>query len=160
MINNEIREMTLRFVNALHPIKIILFGSYAKNTYRDDSDYDFYIVMPDDTELNIVDATACAYRSLRSMPNRKSVDILIHTQSHFNNRKTEISIEKTVDKEGVVLFYLNFRNGTKVISQFLGKTDNYDIMDLQNKIKYRNELVQLVKKLKVEKKELEKVLKC
>lgn len=57
-------------------------------------------------------------------------------------------------------FYLNFRNGTKVISQFLGKTDNYDIMDLQNKIKYRNELVQLVKKLKVEKKELEKVLKC
>lgn len=104
MINNEIREMTLRFVNALHPIKIILFGSYAKNTYRDDSDYDFYIVMPDDTELNIVDVTACAYRSLRSMPNRKSVDILIHTQSHFNNRKTEISIEKTVDKEGVVLY--------------------------------------------------------
>ena len=34
MVNDEIREMTRRFVEVLHPVKIILFGSYAKDTYR------------------------------------------------------------------------------------------------------------------------------
>ena len=64
MINDEIREMTRRFVEALHPVKIILFGSYAKDTYRDDSDYDFYIIMPDDTTQNMVDATVEAYTAI------------------------------------------------------------------------------------------------
>ena len=104
MVNDEIREMTRRFVEALHPVKIILFGSYAKDTYRDDSDYDFYIIMPDDTALNMVDATANAYHSLRDMCDRKSVDILINTQNRFENRKSRLTLEKVVNREGVVLY--------------------------------------------------------
>lgn len=104
MVNDEIREMTRRFVEALHPVKIILFGSYAKDTYRDDSDYDFYIIMPDDTEQNLIDATTAAYRSLRDMSNRKSVDILMNTNGKFENRKNRLTIEKVVNREGVVLY--------------------------------------------------------
>ena len=104
MVNDEIREMTRRFVETLHPAKVILFGSYAKDTYRDDSDYDFYIIMPDDTDKNMIDATAEAYRSLRNMHDRKSVDILMNKQSHFDYRKTQPTMEKIVQSEGVVLY--------------------------------------------------------
>ena len=105
MVNDEIREMTRRFVETLHPVKIILFGSYAKDTYRDDSDYDFYIIMPDDaTEKKMFDATTAAYHSLRGMKDRKAVDILMHTQSHFDYRKTHPTMERVVNREGVVLY--------------------------------------------------------
>mgnify|MGYP002625731362 FL=1 len=104
MVNDEIREMTRRFVEALHPVKIILFGSYAKDTYRDDSDYDFYIIMPDDTKMNMIDATTEAYCSLHGMKGRKPVDILMNTQNRFDNRKARLTLEKVVNREGVVLY--------------------------------------------------------
>ena len=104
MINDEIREMTRRFVEALHPVKVILFGSYAKDTYRDDSDYDFYIIMPDDTTMNMIDATTAAYWAIDNMHDRKAVDILTNKQSHFDNRKTRLTLEKVVNREGVVLY--------------------------------------------------------
>ena len=104
MINDEIREMTRRFVEALHPVKVILFGSYAKDTYRDDSDYDFYIIMPDDTKQNMVDATIVAYTAIDDMYDRKAVDILANTQDYFDNRKNRITMERIVNREGVVLY--------------------------------------------------------
>ena len=104
MVNDVIREMTRRFVEALHPVKIILFGSYAKDTYRDDSDYDFYIIMPDDTKMNMIDATTEAYCSLYGMKGRKPVDILMNTQNRFDNRKARLTLEKVVNREGVVLY--------------------------------------------------------
>ena len=104
MVNDEIREMTRRFVETLRPAKIILFGSYAKDTYRDDSDYDFYIIMPDDTEQNLTDATAAAYLSLWDMHERKPVDILMGTQSRFDQRKAQPTMERIAQREGVVLY--------------------------------------------------------
>ena len=104
MVNDEIREMTRRFVETLHPKKIILFGSYAKDSYRDDSDYDFYIIMPDDTDKNMIDATTEAYLALWNMHDRKPVDILMNTQSQFDYRKDAMTMERIVEREGIVLY--------------------------------------------------------
>ena len=104
MVNDEIREMTRRFVEALHPVKIILFGSYAKDTYRDDSDYDFYIIMPNDTKMNMIDATTEAYLALWDMHDRKPVDILMNTQSTFDYRLNQPTMERIAGREGVVLY--------------------------------------------------------
>ena len=104
MINDEIREMTRRFVEALHPVKVILFGSYAKDTYRNDSDYDFYIIMPDDTKMNMIEATTVAYRSLRSLRSRKAVDILMNKQSDFDDLKNLPTMERIIQREGVLLY--------------------------------------------------------
>ena len=103
MVNDEIREMTRRFVEALHPQKIILFGSYAKDTYRDDSDYDFYIIMPDDTQ-DLIARTGEAYKSLRDLRSRTPVDILMNTATMFNDRKARLTMERIVQREGVVLY--------------------------------------------------------
>ncbi len=55
--------------------------------------------------------------------------------------------------------YLNYREGSKVYSKFLGKADTFDLEDLQEKISRRKELSVLIKKMNKEIKELEKEIK-
>lgn len=55
--------------------------------------------------------------------------------------------------------YLNYREGKKVISKFIGKTEAIDLTELNEKIIHRKELQALIRKLKREQKELEKELK-
>lgn len=56
-------------------------------------------------------------------------------------------------------FYLNYRDGKKVISKFLGKADSYDEAELRGKIEQRKKIEKLLKKLHSEQKQLEKELK-
>ena len=102
MVNDEIREMTRRFVEALQPKKIILFGSYAKDTYREDSDYDFYIVV-EDSKTDWYDQTLQAYKAIRPVRTRP-VDILVGTNSAFERRRQHPSIEREVYQKGVLLY--------------------------------------------------------
>ena len=55
--------------------------------------------------------------------------------------------------------YLNYREGKKVISKFIGKTESINLIDLTEKLAHRKELQALIRKLKTEQKELEKELK-
>jgi hypothetical protein len=55
--------------------------------------------------------------------------------------------------------YLNYRDGKKVISKFLGKPDSFNTEELVFQLNKRKEYVQLVKKLKIEQAELKKALK-
>jgi len=55
--------------------------------------------------------------------------------------------------------YLNYREGEKVISKFLGKCDEFNANELQIQLDKRKEYKQLLKKLKLEQKELLKALK-
>lgn len=48
MINDEINAIKDRIRLTVMPKRIYLFGSFAKDTYNEDSDYDFYVVVPDD----------------------------------------------------------------------------------------------------------------
>lgn len=56
-------------------------------------------------------------------------------------------------------FYLTFRNGEKVVSRFLGNAESFDCTQLKTQLSRRKELQKLLRKLKAEKKELEKELK-
>ena len=47
MVTNEIRLIADRLKKSVEPQKIYLFGSFARGEERADSDYDFYLVMPD-----------------------------------------------------------------------------------------------------------------
>lgn len=55
--------------------------------------------------------------------------------------------------------YLNYRDGEKVISKFLGKMDEFNIQELQLQLDKRKEYKALLKKLKIEQKELLKAIK-
>lgn len=98
----EIEEMKKRFVEQMLPDRIYLFGSYANNTYTDESDFDFYIILPDGV-TDIAGETTKAYKAVRSVK-RRPVDIIVGTRSRFEARKDIPSVENEVFKKGVLLY--------------------------------------------------------
>ena len=55
-------------------------------------------------------------------------------------------------------FYLNYRDGSKVVSKFLGNAKDFQPDELKSKLKRRKELSALLKKMTADKKALEKEL--
>ena len=98
----EINELKDCFVSQLSPLKIYLFGSYADGTYNEDSDFDFYIVV-DDKQTDLLALMTRAYRAVRGIK-KHPVDILIGTQSKFEERKLQPTIENEVFQKGVLLY--------------------------------------------------------
>ena len=103
MINKEIKQCVDRFVKALNPKTVYLFGSYERGDYNENSDYDFYIVLPGDTKVGCP-VTTKAYSCLRNLK-RKPVDIVVNNEKIFNERSSYLStLEKTVTIEGVKVY--------------------------------------------------------
>ncbi|MBR4260569.1 MAG: nucleotidyltransferase domain-containing protein [Clostridia bacterium] len=103
MINKEIKTITSKFVETFNPKTIYLFGSYARNDFNKDSDYDFYIVMPGKKKIT-VSFRAKAYVCIYGI-NKKPVDIVMNNETVFAERiECFDSLEKTILEEGVVLY--------------------------------------------------------
>ena len=102
MVTAEIRSIAERLEQSVNPQKIYLFGSFARGDERDDSDYDFYLVMPD-TVTDRLAVSQNAYRSLRGLK-RRSVDIVVGSVSGFKERKNRETLENIIAREGVVLY--------------------------------------------------------
>ena len=99
---NEIEELKEQFISQLKPLKIYLFGSFADGTYTEESDFDFYIIVSDEVK-KLKDLTTQAYRSIRKIKKRP-VDIIIGTESIFENKKNSPSVENEVIKNGILLY--------------------------------------------------------
>ena len=99
---DEINELKERLVEQLSPVKIYLFGSYANGTNDEDSAFDFYIVV-DDSHTDLIELTVCAFRSVRNIKKRP-VDILVCTQSQFDERKNRPTVEREVFQNGILLY--------------------------------------------------------
>ena len=102
MINNEINAIKDRICMTIMPKRIYLFGSFAKDNYNEDSDYDFYVVVPDDAG-NKIELSQKAYKSLRGV-RKRPVDIVVGYESSFDIRAKENTLEKVVKQEGVLLY--------------------------------------------------------
>lgn len=99
---NEINELCDRFVAHLSPVRVYMFGSFVDGTNQEQSDFDFYIVMPDGT-TDIADVTTRAYRSIRRIK-RRPVDIIVGTESRFNARRNMPTVENEAFRKGVLLY--------------------------------------------------------
>ena len=95
MVTNEIRSIAERIEKTVNPQKIYLFGSFARNEERDDSDYDFYLVMADSV-TDRLSVSQSAYRSLRGLK-RRSVDIVVGSVSGFEERKNRKTLENIIE---------------------------------------------------------------
>ena len=105
MIDNEIlaiKDSILKTVGN-DCERIILFGSHAYGTPREDSDYDVFVVLKDGTEKPIL-VLQNIYRGLAQNPNYKSVDILANYKSRFEVRSKLPTIERTIAQKGMVLY--------------------------------------------------------
>ena len=90
--------------DSLHPKKIYLFGSFAEGRNNESSDYDFYVVMPDDDQRNTLDLIVSAQKSLRHKKQR-AVDVLVNRFDTFNLLKdSPLSVENDVATKGVLIY--------------------------------------------------------
>ena len=102
MPNDEILSLKDKIVEQLSPLKVYLFGSFADGTFKEDSDYDFYIVV-EDSKTDWYDQTLQAYKAIRPLRTRP-VDILVGTISAFEKRRQHPSVEQEVYRKGVLLY--------------------------------------------------------
>lgn len=87
--------MVDRLVQEFQPLKVVLFGSHARNEATDRSDIDLLVVMPDGlTPRQRRDLTVAMLRTLRDLPVAK--DVVVTTP--------EI-ISRSGDVVGTVLSY-------------------------------------------------------
>ena len=100
----NIEDITYCFVEQLSPLKVFLFGSFADGSYTDQSDYDFYIVVNDQT--NTQETRKMARKAIRYVQKRP-VDIVVGTNSRFEKYGTSddtLFVEGEVFKKGRLLY--------------------------------------------------------
>ncbi|MBN2020841.1 MAG: nucleotidyltransferase domain-containing protein [Sedimentisphaerales bacterium] len=100
-IEQKIDAMVKRIVRRFKPVKIILFGSYAKGTAGPDSDVDLLIVMPVRGSLHKKAVEIGVALHDIEIPK----DVIVVTPEEFEWRKDIIgTIECPAVREGQVLY--------------------------------------------------------
>ena len=103
MINQEITEITEAIKSAVTAERIYLFGSHAYGTPNTDSDYDFFVVIPDG-EIKPLEVIQKARFSLIPLNRKTPVDILADYQSRFDRRSKLNTLERKIANYGLVLY--------------------------------------------------------
>jgi len=102
-MKQEILDITEVIKQAVPVEKIYLFGSFANGVPREDSDYDFFMIIPDDGPRPL-EAIQKARKSLSKINRQTAVDILADYHSRFNDRRHFNTLELKIANEGVVLY--------------------------------------------------------
>ena len=102
IINEEIQKIRDIIIKTVPLERLYLFGSYAYGTPNEDSDYDFYAVIPNDTMRPLI-AIQEIYGATDSLK-RKPMDVLAGTVEIFERRSKLLTMEKTIAEKGVVLY--------------------------------------------------------
>ena len=102
-VNQEIIKITEAIKSAVPVERIYLFGSHAYGTPSEGSDYDFFVVIPDDG-IKPLDAAQKAHKALIYVNQEKPVDILADYKSRFNERKQYNTLERKIANEGMILY--------------------------------------------------------
>jgi hypothetical protein len=100
-------EIVRRLVEVYHPERIYLFGSVARGDAGPDSDYDFMVVVSDDTPPELRDC-ARAYQAFWGITPGgigTASDVLVWTRSYFERTlHLKSSLPSTVLREGKLLY--------------------------------------------------------
>ena len=96
---NIIKDTILKFVPARY---IFLFGSYAYGNPTEKSDIDIYIVTPD----NVNNFSELYTRIIGDLGDKKIffVDLILKTESVFNERLLKSSFENTIFTKGKKIY--------------------------------------------------------
>jgi predicted nucleotidyltransferase len=95
-------EIVRRLVDAFHPERIYLFGSWARDDAGPDSDYDIMVVVPDSAPPERKNSRL-AYEVLWGTGS--AADVLVWTREAFESRlHLRASLPSTVLSEGRLLY--------------------------------------------------------
>ena len=102
-VNQEIRQIAETIRQAVPAERIYLFGSYAYGQPNKDSDYDFFVVIPDGS-MRPLEAMRTIRRALLHWDRIIPMDFLADYKSNFEKRKQLNTLERKIDREGVLLY--------------------------------------------------------
>jgi predicted nucleotidyltransferase len=92
-----VNQLVSRIVEAVHPLRILLFGSAARGDMGPDSDLDVLVVMPDGTHRRRT--AQLLYRKISGL--RIPFDLLVATPADLEKHRDNIGlIYRTVLREG------------------------------------------------------------
>ena len=101
-LDAELERIISRLRDALHPVCIYLFGSYAYGEPTRDSDVDLLVIV-EDSDLPGHERDAEAYRALGDI--RIPIDVQVYTREEFEERALlRVSFEKTVKAKGKIVY--------------------------------------------------------
>jgi predicted nucleotidyltransferase len=102
-VNEEILSIKDTIVASVDPEKVYLFGSYAYGTPHKDSDYDFYVVLKDDSPIKPLAAMDVIYRSI-SRTLMTPIDVCANYKNRFDERSIFPTLERKIVREGLLLY--------------------------------------------------------
>jgi predicted nucleotidyltransferase len=91
----QVYEIRDRILDCVEAEQIFLFGSYAYGTPHKDSDYDFYVVLPDDSAIQPLDAMVKIGRNL-CVTNYNPVDVLANYKKQFDEMSKLPTLMRTI----------------------------------------------------------------
>ena len=100
---NEIKAITEIIKKTVDCDKIYLFGSYAYGEPNEDSDLDFYVVIPDNYERPI-QVMQKIQVNLGREKQTTPVDVLASRSSRFADKSVLPTMEQRIVREGVLLY--------------------------------------------------------
>ena len=103
VVDQEIMVIIEAIKSAIPVERIYLFGSFANGTQTENSDYDFFVLIPDG-EIKPLEAMREARYSLIPLNRKTPIDILADYKSRFDQRSKYNTLERKVASEGVVLY--------------------------------------------------------
>lgn len=111
MKNEEFSKIVDTIIKIIDVDQIYIFGSYARNTEKEDSDIDIYVIVKKAESIN----TRKKYNNVISIVRedlfkkniypRGGLDLLLNDRKDFDNKKKQNGLlEYIVDKEGVLIY--------------------------------------------------------
>ena len=99
----EIRQITELIKQTVPAERIYLFGSHAYGEPNEDSDYDFFVVIPDGS-MRTREARRAINRALAHSPLRTPTDVMASHANSFDDRKQFNTLERIVTRNGRLLY--------------------------------------------------------
>ncbi len=98
----DLEEICRTIRATMNVCQIYLFGSFAYGTPHAESDYDLYVIIPDDgpRPIEVMQQLNIALIHHRDVP----LDILVGKETAFFSRANFPSLERTVYQKGVLLY--------------------------------------------------------
>jgi len=98
----DLSRITEVITSNIQAKRIILFGSYAQDTIKHDSDIDILILV-DDSEPNLQQIIQLLYREISTVIDIPC-DIMVEHESTFKTRSLLPTIERVIAREGKILY--------------------------------------------------------
>jgi predicted nucleotidyltransferase len=107
-LSSALTQEIVAALRPLNPLKVVLFGSYAKGTAKEDSDIDLAVVVRGPV-LRSVDERLARKRpvskALRAINQSYAMDVLVYSSDEYRFLKQcNDDFLRTIEKTGVVLY--------------------------------------------------------